>query len=145
VEKNQNNRRIWFPRWMQTLDKTTTAPEQRESYRHAIIAYLALCRAKRVSVCIALARTFITERSAALQASDLQELSKQALNWFFRVLVVKIPPTAVLSGHAHKPFSEYRLIRGSVQNPCLTVLDSLTLSAKDRVCTITRSDSRLLA
>lgn len=97
MQKAQDGRIVWFPQWAEVLEQESLPTQRKETYKSAIIKYLAFCRdqEKRASVPCAREYADMFKLQNPSKKAELADI-KEALNCFFKT--VRRFHTAALQG-----------------------------------------------
>ena len=76
---------IWFPQWVEVLNRLRLPELRLRTYRQAVVAFLRFCKTSRQRATVASARQFMAQVEGQRRLGTLQLATwKEALNWFFK-------------------------------------------------------------
>lgn len=87
---------VWFPEWLDGLDRSALPSEVRASHQTAIFAFLRYCKQARTVATVATIRAYLDRTKTAAD--------RAALRWFFRASRARataIPPRAIVAESDH--------------------------------------------
>ena len=112
---------VWFPQWLEVLNRLRLPELRLRAYRQAVVAYLRFCKMSRQQATVASARQFMVQVEGQRRLGTSQLATwKEGLNWFF-----KAAAKGSQNGERSAPTVKQACPAGAVRPPQVMVVPPL--------------------
>jgi integron integrase len=85
MNPSSESKGVWFPQWVEVLNRLRLPELRLRAYRQAVVAYLRFCKLSHQRATVASARQFMVQVEGQKRLGTSQLATwKEALNWFFK-------------------------------------------------------------